>query len=52
MFNYLLIAIGVVFAVWAFLAGGGASGWSAGANVITYDWVLQTVVVVLGGVAA
>jgi peptide/nickel transport system permease protein len=51
-FSLALIAIGVVFAVWAFLAGGGTSGWSAGANVISYNWVLQTIVVVLGGVAA
>ena len=52
VFNYLLIVIGVVFALWAFLAGGGASGWSAAADAISYDWVLQTVVVVLAGVAA
>ena len=51
-FNLVLIGMGVVFAVWAFLAGGGASGWSAGQNVISYSWVLQTIVVVLGGVAA
>jgi peptide/nickel transport system permease protein len=52
VFNLLLVAMGVVFAVWAFLAGGGASGWSAGQNVISYSWVLQTIVVVLGGAAA
>ena len=52
VFNYLVIVIGVVIGVWAFLAGGGASGWSAGADGISYDWVLQTVVVVLAGVAA
>jgi peptide/nickel transport system permease protein len=51
-FNLLLVALGVVFAVWAFLAGGGASGWSAGQNVISYSWVLQTIVVALGGAAA
>ena len=51
-FNLLLVAMGVVFAVWAFLAGGGASGWSAGQNVISYSWVLQTIVVALGGAAA
>jgi len=51
-FSLLLVAMGVVFAVWAFLAGGGASGWSAGQNVISYSWVLQTIVVVLGGAAA
>jgi len=51
-FNLVLIGMGVVFAVWAFLAGGGASGWSAGQNVISYSWALQTIVVVLGGVAA
>lgn len=51
-FNLVLIGMGVVFAVWAFLAGGGASGWSAGQNVISYSWALQMIVVVLGGVAA
>jgi peptide/nickel transport system permease protein len=51
-FSLTLIGMGVVFAAWAFLAGGGASGWSAGQNVISYNWVLQTVVVVLGGAAA
>jgi peptide/nickel transport system permease protein len=51
-FDLLLIAMGVVFAVWAFLAGGGASGWSAGQNVISYNWVLQTIVVLIGGAAA
>jgi peptide/nickel transport system permease protein len=51
-FDLTLIAIGVVFAVWAFLAGGGASGWSATVNVIGYSWLMQTVVIVLGGAAA
>ena len=51
-FSLTLIGMGVVFAVWAFLAGGGASGWSAGENVISYNWVLQTIVVLLGGAAA
>jgi peptide/nickel transport system permease protein len=51
-FNLVLIDMGVVFAVWAFLAGGGASGWSAGENVIGYSWLMQTVVVVLGGLSA
>jgi peptide/nickel transport system permease protein len=51
-FNALLVVVGAVLAVWAFLAGGGASGWSAGANVISYNWALQTIVVVLMGVAA
>ena len=51
-FSLVLVGMGVVFAVWAFLAGGGASGWSAGQNVISYNWALQTIVVVLGGVAA
>ena len=51
-FDFTLIAMGVVFVVWAFLAGGGASGWSAGANDFAYNWVLQTVLVVMGGVAA
>src|SRR5450756_3231517 len=36
-FNLVLIDMGVVFAAWALLAGGGASGWSAGANVIGYS---------------
>jgi len=51
-FNFVMIAIAVAFAVWAFLAGGGASGWSANDNVISYNWALQTIVIVLGGVAA
>ena len=51
-FDLTLIVMGVVFAVWAFLAGGGASGWSAGENVIGYSWLMQTVVVVLGGLSA
>ena len=51
-FSLALIGIGGVFALWAFLAGGGASGWAAGENVISYNWVMQTIVIVLGGVAA
>lgn len=51
-FNLVLIGMGVAFAAWAFLAGGGASGWSAGQNVISYSWAPQTIVVVLGGAAA
>ena len=51
-FSLTLIVMGVVFALWAFLAGGGASGWSAGENVISYNWALQTIVVLLGGAAA
>ncbi len=51
-FDYTLMLMGVIFAVWAFLAGGGTSGWSAGASVISYGWVFQTIEVVLGGVAA
>ncbi len=52
VFNELLIATGAVFAVWAFLAGGGPSTWSASANVFAYNWLLQTIVVVMGGVCA
>jgi|GEM_PF-440924 len=51
-FDLTLIVMGVVFAVWAFQAGGGVSGWSAGGNVIGYNWLIQTVVVVLGGLSA
>jgi peptide/nickel transport system permease protein len=51
-FNFFLVAMGAVFAVWAFLAGGGASGWSGSQNVISYSWALQTIVVLLGGAAA
>jgi peptide/nickel transport system permease protein len=62
IFNVLLIVIGVVFAVWAFLAGGGAggvsanaseftTGWSASANDFSYNWVMQTIVIVLGAAA-
>jgi len=51
-FDLTLVAIGVIFAVWAFLAGGGVSGWSASENVIGYSWFFQTVIVVLGGLSA
>jgi len=51
-FDLTLVAMGVVFAVWAFLAGSGTSGWSASENVISYSWVIQTVIVLLGGTAA
>ena len=51
-FNVLLLVEGVVFVVWAALAGGGPGGWSAGANEISYNWAIQTIVVVLGGACA
>ena len=35
--------------MWGVLAGGGPGGWSAGANEISYNWAVQTVVVILGG---
>jgi len=50
-FALVLLGISIVFAAWAFLAGGGASGWSAGANDIGYSWLLQTAAVALGAVA-
>jgi peptide/nickel transport system permease protein len=49
-FNILLVVDGLVFAVWALLAGGGFGGWTAGVNAISYNWAIQTVVVALGGV--
>ncbi len=45
--NVLLLAEGVVFAVWSVLAGGGLGGWAAGANSFAHNWVLQTIAVVL-----
>ena len=51
-FDLTLIVIGVIFAVWAFLAGGATSGWSAAENVCTYSWLIQTVIVLLGGLSA
>jgi peptide/nickel transport system permease protein len=50
--NMLLLVEGVVLAIWGLLAGGGFGEWSAGANVISYNWAIQTVVVVLGGATA
>ena len=50
-FNVLLLLEGVLFVAWAVLAGGGLGGWAAGENVIAYNWAIQTVAVVLGGVA-
>ena len=50
VFNVLMLVEGAVFIVWAFLAGGGLSGWQASVNVFSYNWALQTVVIVLGGV--
>ena len=46
-FNVLLLVEGLVFLVWAVLAGGGVGEWSAGANDFAYNWALQTVVVLL-----
>jgi peptide/nickel transport system permease protein len=48
-FNVLLIVEGLVFAAWGVLAGLGDDGWSAKANEISYNWAIQTVVVVLAG---
>ena len=36
--------------MWGVLAGGGLDGWSAAANEISYNWAIQTVAVILGGV--
>ncbi len=52
VFNLLLVVESVVFFLWAFLAGRGADGWSAGANGFSYNWLVQTVAVVLGGACA
>ena len=51
-FDFTLIAMGALFVVWAVLAGRTPDGWSAGANEFAYNWVVQTVEVVLGGLAA
>jgi len=51
MLNLVLLAMAAVFAIWAALAGLTPDGWSARANEIAYNWALQTVVVVLAGVA-
>ena len=49
-FNVMLLVEGVVFLAWGVLAGGGGvDGWSAAANDISYNWAIQTVVVILGG---
>ncbi len=47
--NILLVVEAVVLFAWAFLAGRGADGWSAGVNEISYSWAIQTVVVILAG---
>jgi len=49
VFCILLLVEGLVFLIWGVLAGGGFGGWSAGVNEISYNWAVQTVVVVLGG---
>jgi peptide/nickel transport system permease protein len=51
-FDLTLLAMAVVFALWAFLAGGGTSEWSATVNVIGYNWLMQIVLVLLGAAAA
>ena len=48
-FNVMLLVEGALFVVWALLAGGGFGGWSAVENVITYNWAVQTLAVVIGG---
>ena len=50
--NILFIVEGLVFLAWGVLAGGGLGGFSGSANDISYNWALQTVVVVLGGACA
>ena len=50
MLNIMLLVEGIVFLVWGILAGASPTGWSAGANEITYNWAIQTVAVILAGV--
>jgi peptide/nickel transport system permease protein len=50
--NLLLLVEGVVLVIWGVLAGGGFGAWSAGVNEISYNWAIQTVVVVIGGACA
>ena len=45
----MLLVEGVVFLAWGVLAGGGFSGFSGSSNEISYNWAIQTVVVILGG---
>ena len=47
-----LIVMGLIFAVWAYLAGSATTGWSASENVCTYSWLIQIVLVLLGGLCA
>ena len=47
--NVLLLVEGAVFLIWGVLAGGGFGGFSGSSNEISYNWAIQTVVVVLGG---
>jgi peptide/nickel transport system permease protein len=50
--NMLLLVEGVVFAIWGLLAGGGFSGFSGSSNVISYNWAIQTVAVIIAGLCA
>jgi peptide/nickel transport system permease protein len=50
LFNVMLLVEGLVFLVWGVLAGGGLSGFSGSTNAITYNWAIQTVAVIIGGV--
>jgi peptide/nickel transport system permease protein len=50
MLNVMLLVEGAFLAVWGILAGAAPTGWSAGANEITYNWAIQTIAVVLAGV--
>ncbi len=49
LLSVVLLAEACVFVVWAIFAGGGFSGWTAGGNDFSYNWVLQTAAVMLGG---
>jgi peptide/nickel transport system permease protein len=52
LFSFMLLALAGVFAVWAFLAGGGPESWSATVNAFAYNWAFQAVAVALMGACA
>ncbi len=49
LFNVMLLVEGFVLLVWGVLAGGGFGGFSGSTNSISYNWALQTVAVIIGG---
>jgi peptide/nickel transport system permease protein len=47
--NVLLVVEGLVFLAWGVLAGGGFGAFSGKVNEISYNWAIQTVAVIIGG---